>query len=302
MSAWFPAAGFPLSKNLSHLDRHLTQVGITHRFIEEQSQNLQVLWLFNEGDVPKVKTIIDELVSGAASWPNTVPSAKSTTTSSGVQQLSRIEHSIAKAFTAAPLTLSLVVLGILGCLLVLFPSHFSVRILNTISFHQVFIPESQIASVYQDIAAGQFWRLFTPVFIHFSGLHIALNATMLWFLGSRIERAIGLRSYLILVVFTGIISNIVQAQWDGIAFFGGLSGVVFALVGYVLVWQYRSSQTAIAIPKPLIGMMIFSLILGFTPVLNIISGSNIANGAHLGGFIAGVIAAGIHRGIRYYLK
>lgn len=301
MSAWFPAAGFPLSKNLSDLDRHLTQVGITHRFTEEQSQNLQVLWLFNQSDVPKVKVIIDELISGAASWPNDDQANKATGQSSG-GQLSRIEASIAHAFSIAPLTLGLVVLGLIGYLLVLFPSHFSVIALNTISFHQVFIPESQIASVYQDIATGQLWRLFTPVFIHFSGLHIALNATMLWFLGSRIERAIGLRSYLILVVFTGIISNIVQAQWDGIAFFGGLSGVVFALVGYVLVWQYRNSQTAIAIPKPLIGMMIFSLILGFTPVLNIISGSNIANGAHLGGFIAGVIAAGIHRGIRYYLK
>ena len=74
---------------------------------------------------------------------------------------------------------------------------------------------------------NNWWRLITPIFIHFSLSHLAFNALWIFVLGSKIEMLDGRFLFISLVIFTGIASNYIQHLWNGVALFGGLSGVVY---------------------------------------------------------------------------
>ncbi len=82
------------------------------------------------------------------------------------------------------------------------------------------------------IREGQVWRLITPIFVHFGVWHIAFNMMALSIFGQRIEMAKGWSKYLALIVVSAVTSNVAQSFVSG-GSFGGMSGVVFSLAGYL---------------------------------------------------------------------
>jgi GlpG protein len=82
---------------------------------------------------------------------------------------------------------------------------------------------------------GEFWRLLTPIFLHFGLAHLAFNLLWLSILGSRIEQLSGSVHLLMVVIVSGVFSNMIQVGWGGSAMFGGMSGVVYALLGYIWI-------------------------------------------------------------------
>ena len=140
------------------------------------------------------------------------------------------------------------------------------------------------------LMSGQWWRLITPIFLHFSVMHIAFNAAMFWFFGQRIESRHGIMPLLLLVITCGLSSNLVQyfsGPLTGIVF-GGLSGVIYGLVGFCWV-RAKEMHDGYGIPSGIYGFMIIWLLLGYTGIFNSLIGT-LANGAHAGGLIAGMIA------------
>lgn len=129
----------------------------------------------------------------------------------------------------------------------------------------------------------EIWRLFTPALLHFSVLHIVFNLLMWWYLGGMIENHISSAKLLSLLILASALPNIAQYYISGPTF-GGLSGVVYALVGYI--WL-RNPKAGLYLPKAYVGFMLVWLVLGFLDVL----GMKIANGAHLGGLIVGCLLA-----------
>lgn len=131
------------------------------------------------------------------------------------------------------------------------------------------------------------WRWLAPVFIHFSFMHIAFNAAVIFEFGRRIETAQGTFVFLLLVVITGVLSNLVQVLTGLGPLFGGLSGVGYAFLGYILVRQKFDPQNkAWAMhPSVPVSMLIFLVLFstGFTESF----GMQIANGAHWGGLVSG---------------
>jgi GlpG protein len=135
----------------------------------------------------------------------------------------------------------------------------------------------------------QYWRLLTPALIHFSWMHLAFNMLWVWELGRRIERLHGGLKFLFLTLVSAISANLLQVFLTGPTLFGGMSGVVFAYLGYCMVWDWRMPKARIGLAPAAYWVMVGFLVLGFTGLFDLIGLGSIANGAHLGGFVVGVL-------------
>jgi GlpG protein len=133
---------------------------------------------------------------------------------------------------------------------------------------------------------GQWWRLLGPALIHFSVLHIAFNLLWWWSLGKQIEMTFGLSSLLMLFVFSAVVSNVAQLLVSG-PNFGGLSGVVYALVGCVWWLGWLKPNWGLSLPKPIVMFLLIWLVVGYLDVLPV----HMANTAHMAGLICGCLFA-----------
>lgn len=138
----------------------------------------------------------------------------------------------------------------------------------------------------------QIWRWFSHVLLHFSVLHIAFNLLWWWQLGGDIEKKLGSFKLGQLFLVSAALSGAAQYWVEG-ANFGGLSGVVYALLGYLWMLGWKAPNVGLQMPKPLIGFMLVWLVLGFVQPF-----MAIANSAHLAGLVAGV-ALGLNDASRY---
>ncbi|WP_354622622.1 rhomboid family intramembrane serine protease [Psychromonas sp. MME2] len=87
-------------------------------------------------------------------------------------------------------------------------------------------------------------------------------------------------------MLTAIISNFAQYHLVG-PYFGGLSGVVYGLVGYCWLFGKLNKQSKINLPNAYFGFLLGWLVLGFIDILPV----NVANYAHLAGLFTGIILA-----------
>lgn len=136
------------------------------------------------------------------------------------------------------------------------------------------------------LKTGELWRLVTPAFIHFGVVHILFNMMWLRSMGMAIEFVRGTRRFLGIVLITAVVSHTAQFVWSGPAF-GGMSGVVYGLIGYVWMRGRTMPQMGLGLTPNQVVYAILWLVLcmggAFGPI---------ANAAHLGGFIAGMLIGG----------
>lgn len=146
------------------------------------------------------------------------------------------------------------------------------------------------------IMAGEIWRVITPIFLHLGLLHIVFNMLWLYDLGGMVEIRQGTTRFAILVGITAVISNFAQLLWDGPGF-GGMSGVVYGLLGYVWAQGQFNPRAGLILHQAIVIMM---LIWFFVCWLGLVG--NVANMAHTMGLVSGVALgwayspAGLQRG------
>lgn len=145
--------------------------------------------------------------------------------------------------------------------------------------------------------ASQPWRLFTPMLLHFGLLHIAFN--LLWWtdLGRTIENFQSSGQLLWVTLVTAGISALAQFLASGPAF-GGLSGVVYGLLGYLWLYGRVNPQAGYALRREIVLFMLAWLVICYVGLAGIV-----ANEAHLAGLISGCVlgaATGYYRRQRYY--
>ena len=139
---------------------------------------------------------------------------------------------------------------------------------------------------HQPFDLSQSWRFISPAFLHFSVLHIVFNLLWWWQLAGVVEKNQGTARLLVLFVFSAIASNF--AQYFLVSpYFGGLSGVVYALVGYCWLSGILDKKNPVNLPQSYFIFLIFWLALGFVNILPV----NVANYAHLVGLFSGLIMA-----------
>ncbi|MCP5077875.1 MAG: rhomboid family intramembrane serine protease GlpG [Psychromonas sp.] len=133
---------------------------------------------------------------------------------------------------------------------------------------------------------SQSWRFITPAFLHFSALHIVFNLLWWWQLAGVVEKQQGKQRLLLLFLFTAVASNL--AQYFLVSpYFGGLSGVVYGLVGYCWLFGLLNKHSQVHLQNSYFGFLLVWLVLGFVDVLPM----NVANYAHLVGLLAGLLLA-----------
>jgi GlpG protein len=136
------------------------------------------------------------------------------------------------------------------------------------------------------LRTGQVWRVITPIFLHWSILHLVFNMFWMRDLGAMIETQRGTLRLLGIVLASALISNTAQYFWDGPRF-GGMSGVVYALFGYIWVKQRFEPHLGMGLSQQTVWIMVAWLVLAMTGIV----GSNIANTAHVVGLVVGAAIA-----------
>jgi GlpG protein len=144
-----------------------------------------------------------------------------------------------------------------------------------------------------EILSGQVWRLITPIFIHLGMLHILFNMLWLWDLGVTLESRFGKIYLLIMVLVFGLAGNVAQYFFSGPAF-GGMSGVVFGLLGYVWIVGKLNPRIGLALHPEIALFMGIWFVFGWVDGFLNIFGMNIANWAHTGGLLAGFAWGFVH--------
>jgi len=156
----------------------------------------------------------------------------------------------------------------------------------------VFSPEIESliqwgANVGPKTLLGEWWRLFTSMFLHIGLLHIGFNMWILWSSGPLVERLMGNLSFLIVYLISGIFGSLASAYWHPDAVSAGASGAIFGVFGAVLgfVLPLRRSiplQVFTGLKNSVLTFVVLNLLLG-----SAIPGIDMA--AHIGGLVAGFV-------------
>ena len=137
------------------------------------------------------------------------------------------------------------------------------------------------------IADGQYWRLFTAMFLHAGVLHIGFNAYALWLFGSIVESNLGRTGMVVIYVLSGFLASAASYAFGPESSVGvGASGAIFGIFGAFIAFNYRRRHLAMAEANlRWAGMLIvLNILLAFA------FGGRIDWRAHLGGLIAGLAA------------
>ena len=177
---------------------------------------------------------------------------------------------------AGPLTLVVII----ACLAIYALDAIGLPIFDELAFHPTLA----------QFTDWQAWRYVTPAFIHFSVLHLVFNLLWWWYLGGQIEQRLGSGKLFILLIVGAALPNIAEFFASGPRF-GGLSGVVYALLGYSWLRTRLQPDCGLAMPPALMGFMLVWLVLGFFDML----GTPTANMAHLVGLLVGLAQGWLDR-------
>ena len=137
------------------------------------------------------------------------------------------------------------------------------------------------------IEKGEYYRIFTSMFLHFGFDHLLNNMVILAEIGWNLEYEIGQLKFMILYLFSGLGGNLLSAYWDirvgDYAVSAGASGAIFGVIGALLYVAIRNRGRIGDISgKGLVFMIILSLYYGY-------SSGGVDNMAHIGGLIAGFL-------------
>ncbi len=154
-----------------------------------------------------------------------------------------------------------------------------------------FFPEPRLVGHgFADILHGQVWRLVTPIFLHFGIWHLVFNMSALRYFGGLIEMRKGTGRLATLVLVSAVASNVgeclIELQSRDVVLFGGMSGVAYALFGYLWMKGWAHPEEGLGVNDNTVIMMIVWFLLCFTkmlgPVANAAHGVGLALGMGLG--------------------
>lgn len=142
---------------------------------------------------------------------------------------------------------------------------------------------------------GQWWRIFTCMFVHVGLIHIATNMWCLWSIGPLAERVFGRWTYILIYIYTGVSASLLSLASGSLFFLqgrplvpsAGASGAIFGVAGALIPAFYFGK---LPFPPQAVKATVRSLVI--FAIINLAIGAEIPgidNAGHIGGLILGLI-------------
>lgn len=285
------AASLSIDVNLLSFSQLLQRQGIPHRIIEESGQ--QVIWVNGEQEAALVERALADWRSNSATGQASLETQHNGVLAGGATLLPRgnLLRSLRVAFAGSPVTLSLIAACLLVALISLLGTQ-TVRV--AFLFYPLLAPDNLVALLADLGNIRTFLRTLTPMFLHFGELHLIFNMLWLWYFGRQLEAIHPRWLFVLLVVLTAFVSNTTQYMSSDYNNFGGMSGVVYGLVGYTWMIHSLMPRSNLQIRGSMFAVFVAALVL-----MEILASSWIATAAHVGGLVSGLlwglVVAGYYR-------
>ncbi|MCA1772225.1 MAG: rhomboid family intramembrane serine protease [Halomonas sp.] len=268
-----PVMRLPLDANTQALRKALWRYRIGHRITAED--DAQVLWVADPRQREALLSLVARWQQGESlELAEQVPKADSPALLSTLKQL--------------PVTATMVVASLIVFVLL---NQLYGQIMSVLSIiPTTFVGKDLVSygSLTDTLASGQIWRLLSPAFLHFGWMHLIFNLMWVWYFGRQVETLQGGRTLLLLLVVAGVLANLAQYA-TGTVLFGGMSGVVYALLGHVWLMSRRVPGSGFFVPQMLVVFMLGWMVFTMTDMAGLVGFGNVANEAHLGGLIVGLV-------------
>jgi len=260
---------------------------IAHQVVFNEGHN--ELWLRDPRQLPAVEKML-------VLWRDNPSELDYSNTTVPTFMSSSSSVSLMTQFKRTPMTILLLLVTLLAAVLTKLGANFDMVGHFTISAFDARDGKIYFYNLSEVIARKEYWRLFTPALLHFSVLHLVFNTLWVWDIGRKLERLIGSFVWVVGVFIIAVSSNILQYEISGYPLFGGLSGVVYGLIGFAWLLPILNTRLPTIINKQLMIFFIVWLGIGYTPFPEMIGLGSIANTAHSIGLLAGLVL-----GIVYWL-
>jgi GlpG protein len=140
-----------------------------------------------------------------------------------------------------------------------------------------------------EVSQGQFWRLFTPIFIHYGPFHLIFNMMYFYQLGSMIESRQNSLFLLAFIAVSAALSNAAEyALSHHYSNFGGMSGVLYALAGYIWMRGKYNPSSGLYLDRQSVVYLLVWLVVCYTGVIG-----PVANTCHVVGLLVGMAWGGL---------
>lgn len=268
-----PVMLLPDHADTSELRQALWRHRIGHRITDEADG--QLLWIADPRQHDELKALVERWRRGEPlELQHSAKRSRSMATS--LVSLKQVP------VTALIIVISLVVFALIGV--------FGDQLLVTLTIVPIGISGGELVfgNLSQTLSSGQVWRLLSPAFLHFGWMHLIFNLMWVWYFGRQIESLQGSRTMLLLLIVAAISANLAQFM-TGTVLFGGMSGVVYALLAHVWLMSRRVPQSGFFVPQMLVVFMLGWMVFTMTDMADSVGFGNVANEAHLGGLLVGLV-------------
>jgi GlpG protein len=265
---WIAVAELPLEIDVSALSQRLAERDVAHRFDDRAGGRL--LLVARREDIPTVLMLLREYS----------------------RLLGAPAPSLAVQARQVPVVVAMLLLGLIGALLV----SFLPEVIHWFTFQDFGVTGAEklrFEPADTTFSRHEYWRLLTPAFLHFGLFHIVFNSIWIWEFGRRVEPLAGHGNFLLIFLAIAVGANVGEYLWHPNELFGGLSGVVYGLLGYIWVRNKLAPHPLLGLTPGIFPLLITWLFVCLAGVVDLFLQGGVANGAHVTGLVIGALFGGL---------
>ena len=271
------AVSLPIEVNLLRFSQLLSSQGVAHRITEESGE--QVIWVQDEPHASAAERDAGDMV--VSSRAHRLTRHQQMTGQRLFNPLS-VALSLVRAFLRAPVSFILIV----ACLLVALVSLLGTQPQRVAFLFYPVLDNTGLFALLGSIESPwELLRSLTPMLLHFGELHLVFNLMWLWYFGRQLEVIQPRWLTITLILFCSVAGNTTQYLYTGFNNFGGMSGVVYGLVGYTWIIHRFMPRSQLRINNSMFVVFVIALI-----TMELVASAFIATAAHVGGLLAGLLS------------